>query len=107
MAVAVAVLTPHLRLDAPLLGPILQGGHLVLHVDEAHVLRMRDDAVRKKRLDDRQPGQGDVVCPLVDVNDGAHGVDGVGQLGEVPEEPKKGSITPYYVRNYLSGYFSY
>ena len=43
---------------------------------------MRDDAVRKKRLDDRQPGQGDVVCPLVDVNDGAHGVDGVGQLGE-------------------------
>jgi len=29
------------------------------------------------------------------------------ELGEVPEEPKKGSITPYYVRNYLSGYFSY
>ena len=29
------------------------------------------------------------------------------ELGEVPEKPKKGSITPYYVRNYLSGYFSY
>jgi len=29
------------------------------------------------------------------------------ELGEVPEEPKKGSITPYYVRNYLGGYFSY
>ena len=29
------------------------------------------------------------------------------ELGEVPDEPKKGSITPYYVRNYLSGYFSY
>tara|TARA_Y100001938_G_C8074308_1_gene425046 strand:- start:353 stop:877 length:525 start_codon:yes stop_codon:yes gene_type:complete len=29
------------------------------------------------------------------------------ELGEVPEEPKKGSITPYYVRNYLSGYFMY
>ena len=25
------------------------------------------------------------------------------ELGEVPEEPKKGSITPYYVRNYLGG----
>tara|TARA_Y100001973_G_scaffold98472_1_gene156104 strand:- start:113 stop:637 length:525 start_codon:yes stop_codon:yes gene_type:complete len=28
-------------------------------------------------------------------------------LGKVPEEPKKGSITPYYVRNYLGGYFTY
>ena len=29
------------------------------------------------------------------------------ELGEVPEEPKKGTITPYYVRNYLGGYFNY
>jgi len=29
------------------------------------------------------------------------------ELGQVPEEPKKGSITPYYIRNYLSGYLSY
>jgi len=29
------------------------------------------------------------------------------QLGEVPEEPKKGSITPYYIRNYLGGYMNY
>tara|TARA_Y100000310_G_scaffold74257_1_gene70388 strand:+ start:12690 stop:13214 length:525 start_codon:yes stop_codon:yes gene_type:complete len=28
-------------------------------------------------------------------------------LGQVPEEPKKGSITPYYIRNYLGGYFNY
>jgi hypothetical protein len=29
------------------------------------------------------------------------------ELGEVPEEPKKGSITPFYVRNYLGGFFNY
>ena len=29
------------------------------------------------------------------------------ELGEVPEKPKKGSITPYYERSYLGGYFSY
>tara|TARA_Y100000296_G_C5134222_1_gene237291 strand:+ start:178 stop:750 length:573 start_codon:yes stop_codon:yes gene_type:complete len=28
-------------------------------------------------------------------------------LGEVPEEPKKGSITPYRIRRYLSGYGYY
>jgi hypothetical protein len=29
------------------------------------------------------------------------------ELGEVPEEPKKGSITPYRIRRYLSGYGYY
>jgi len=29
------------------------------------------------------------------------------ELGEVPEEPRKGSITPYRVRRYLSGYGYY
>lgn len=29
------------------------------------------------------------------------------RLGEVPEEPKKGSITPYRIRRYLSGYGYY
>jgi hypothetical protein len=28
------------------------------------------------------------------------------ELGEVPEEAKKGSITPYYIRNYLGGMFT-
>jgi len=28
------------------------------------------------------------------------------QLGEVPEEPKKGTITPYYIRNYLGGFYT-
>jgi len=28
------------------------------------------------------------------------------ELGEVPEAAKKGSITPYYVRNYLGGMFT-
>ena len=29
------------------------------------------------------------------------------ELGEVPEEPKKGAITPYRIRRYLSGYGYY
>lgn len=29
------------------------------------------------------------------------------ELGEVPQEPKKGSITPYRIRRYLSGYGYY
>ena len=29
------------------------------------------------------------------------------ELGDVPEEPKKGSITPYRIRRYLSGYGYY
>jgi arabinogalactan endo-1,4-beta-galactosidase len=29
------------------------------------------------------------------------------RLGEVPQEPKKGSITPYRIRRYLSGYGYY
>jgi hypothetical protein len=29
------------------------------------------------------------------------------ELGEVPEEPKKGSITPFYIRNYLGGFAGY
>jgi len=29
------------------------------------------------------------------------------KLGEVPQEPKKGSITPYRIRRYLSGYGYY
>ena len=29
------------------------------------------------------------------------------ELGEVPQEPKKGTMTPYRIRRYLSGYGSY
>ncbi|MAE86717.1 MAG: hypothetical protein CMB80_28540, partial [Flammeovirgaceae bacterium] len=29
------------------------------------------------------------------------------ELGEVPQEPKKGSVTPYRIRRYLSGYGYY
>ena len=52
VAVTVAVLAPNLRLDAPLLRPALDGHHLILHVDEAHVLRMSDNAIRQQGLDD-------------------------------------------------------
>ena len=60
--------------------------HEVLHVDEAHVLRMRDDPVGQERLDHGQSWQGDVVCLFVRVNDCSNRILGVLQLSEVPEE---------------------
>ena len=72
MTVTVAVLTPHLSLDRALVALVLADD--VLHVDEAHVLRMRDDAMGQQGLDDRQSGQGDVVSLLVHINDGSNWV---------------------------------